>query len=119
MPPVDNTEHEIPPRRHLFLAWFIWATLGWFGAHRFHLDRDNTGYFYLAPIAACALLLILGQQFSALFKSFQTLAVTCLLVCLFALWIFDFFWIAVTVVRDHAQREQFLATTEAEKTSQS
>jgi hypothetical protein len=34
-----------PKRR--WLAWLLWATLGWFGAHRFYLERPGTGLLML------------------------------------------------------------------------
>jgi len=30
-------------RKRLRVAWILWGTLGWFGAHRFYLQREFTG----------------------------------------------------------------------------
>lgn len=35
------------PHRRRWLAFALWGTLGWFGAHRFYLDRSGTGLLML------------------------------------------------------------------------
>lgn len=35
------------PHRRRWLAFLLWGTLGWFGAHRFYLDRSGTGLLML------------------------------------------------------------------------
>ena len=35
------------PRKRPFVAWLLWALLGWAGAHRLYLDREFTGLIML------------------------------------------------------------------------
>lgn len=35
------------PHRRRWVAFLLWGTLGWFGAHRFYLDRSGTGLLML------------------------------------------------------------------------
>ena len=36
--------------KSLCVAYFLWATLGWFGAHHFYLKRDRHAFVWLCTL---------------------------------------------------------------------
>lgn len=51
--PLNSTENEVPSpkKKSYFIAYLLFFTLGWLGAHRFYVGKWTTGFIYLAILA--------------------------------------------------------------------